>query len=502
MEKDKELDLSSEKKTIIVEEKLPLFSKTNPNHDIFVVPTQEGSDKEDQWNGSIGDATMDHIHQMRHKLLELENFVHMPNGNIFRIEHNVAPPDEHGERKSKNNILTLLTTPEVEGKFTEQDRENCIKFEEEEVAASKKAKEEKEDALDQPRVPFSDWEDLPQLTSAIDIPSTPTPLYIYAGNSTQMFYDSIPEDHPDIKTINSFISTVNSIDWDNFTEMTTEYFQNWIYGKSWDQYYAAERLAKFCLDVELSTVKTPTELMIEALHDIERDWAKVVKDRVLQSFYEDPVYQELQTLSARLQENLTTGKHSWSEIGKFGQFLYKKYGGQVTTAHWNVYKSIKKTYAPVLVVEKVDINRASINELRDIFKKKYKSEIEKLLDNDDSETIFSRKLEAIRNKVENLAKQIFFNRPFSSLEEVAKKGIITVEDIGFTSNTVIPISLIKKAYRESNNFKNPNILSKVANQIVNLQKKTPQMCSEQEWSQIWQCYRIARSVVTEKFGVL
>ena len=36
-------------------EKEPLFtSRHNPNHDIFVVTTLEGADKEDQWNGSIG----------------------------------------------------------------------------------------------------------------------------------------------------------------------------------------------------------------------------------------------------------------------------------------------------------------------------------------------------------------------------------------------------------------------------------------------------------------
>jgi hypothetical protein len=86
-----------------------------------------------------------------------------------------------------------------------------------------------------------------------------------------------------------------------------------------------------------------------------------------------------------------------------------------------------------------------------------------------------------------------------TLEDVA--GVIDVEDIGYTSKTVVFVSMVKKAYRESANFKNSSALGRIAQQIVNHQKAHPDSYTEQEWYSIWQTYRICKSKLNQQLGL-
>jgi hypothetical protein len=489
-----------------ISEKVPLFEGLhNPNHDIFVVPTQEGADRDDQWNGSIGDATMEHIYQMRHKIMEMEHFVHMPNGNIFRVEQNVAPPDEDGARSMRNQILKVMTAPtgrQGGRTVTMEDKERVIEFLKAEIEEAKKAREEKADALDQVLVPFEEWENMPQQTNNIDIPSTPTPLYIFAGNSSQMFYDFVPEDHPDLRKLNGFLSMANAIDWDDFNENTVEYFRTWIYGQEWNHYYAAERLVQLCNEIALATSEAPSDLAEAALRDIENDWVATLRPQVIDEFFaNDPIIQELRDLEVRLQANKKEGKLSWAEIGKFGQLLYKKYGTRMTTVHWRQYKNLKKQYAPEVRLGKIDVNRANLHQLRDFFAQRYRTEIDNLLFGEVNEVKAQERMSVIKKEIEDKAHWMFFNRPFMTLEDLAASGAINVDDIGHTKNTVVLVSLVKKAYRESLNFKSSAPLGRIAQQIVNYQRSKPGMCTEQEWFSIWQAYRICKGIVGKTLGI-
>jgi hypothetical protein len=386
------------KATIRKEETIKLFSDVqNPNHDIFVIPTQDGADQEDQWNGSIGDATMEHIYRMRHKMLEMESFVHMPNGNIFRIEQNVAPPDTDGSRNFNSQMIKVMTAPtgsQGGRNVTLEDKENVLQFLKDELADRQKANQEKEDALDQVLVPFSEWEANPQLTSSIDIPSTPVPLYIYAGNSNQMFYDWMPEDHPDLNKLNTFLSMANSIDWDAFNEKTINYFKGWLFNQKWNHPFAADRLFKLCNEIFISDTIAPSLLAEEALKDIETDWSAIVRFQVIDKFKtQDPIVQEISEFRDKLLTNKKTGKLSWAEIGKFGQQLYKKYNNTLNTAHWNLYKQLKKEFCPEIHIGNVDINTADMNSLRKVFAKKYQLELNSLLfDDKTSEDVSDKKI--------------------------------------------------------------------------------------------------------------
>lgn len=507
---------------IRVEEFVPLFEgPQNPNHDIFIVPTQEGADKDDQWNGSIGDATMEHIYQQRHKMLELEHFISTPNGNIFRTEATVAPPDEDGQRGLKVQQITVMTAPggrqahDISTRkmrhVSVEDKERVVEFLKQEIDERRKQKEENQDVMDQVLVPFDDWEANPQMTSAIDIPSTPPVMYIYAGNSSQMFYDWVAEDHPDLRRINSFLSIANSIDWDRFDEHTVEFFRSWIFGSDdssrrrrggdWAVHFTAERLMQLCRDIAEADKASPAELTIEALKDIETNWFRQVCLEAQEKFSEDPIARELREFEKKLQVNISTGKLSWAELSKFGRTLYEKYSTKMTGAHWTVYHSLKKKYAPEVRVGKVDVNRANMNELRQVFRARFTAEFQKLLDSNLSEPTYERKVAALEAKIEKLARNIWLGAPYMTLEDLADKGLITVDDIGYTNKNVVAISLIKKAYHESINFKSLSPLGRVAQQIINLQRKNPNQCTEQEWFAIWQAYRLLKKQAADKLGI-
>lgn len=503
------------------EELIPLFEGSqNPNHSIFVVPTQEGADKDDQWNGSIGDATMEHIFQNRHKMLEMEHFIYTPNGNIFRTEFTVAPPDEDGQRSFKQQMIKVMTAPNGRQahdlstrkvrQVSAEDKEKVIEFLKQEIEESLAAKAEKQDAMDQVVMAFDDWESNPQMTNAIDIPSTPPLMYIYAGNTSQMFYDWVAEDHPDVRRINSFLSMANSIDWDRFTQETVEFFKTWLYGTdpqmmrkrgNWEVPSVADRLMQLCRDIANTDKVSPTELAIEALKDIESEWLKIVAKEVKDKWEEDPIVLELKKKEEQLIENKKIGKLSWAELGKFGQTLYKRYGTRMSSAHWALYKELKKKYAPEVRLGKIDVNRANMNQLREFFRARYKKDILALLDSNDSDEVFERKMQTITNKIENLASAVAASAPYMTLEDLASKGLITIDDIGYTDNNVVLISMVKKGYRESLNVKSLSVLGRVAQQIITLQRKKPDQCTEQEWYAVWQAYRICKARAGQVLGI-
>jgi hypothetical protein len=294
----------------------------------------------------------------------------------------------------------------------------------------------------------------------------------------------------------------NAIDWDAFNENTVEYFKTWIYGQDWQHYFAAERLVQLCNEIYMSDTTAPSELAVQALTEIEQDWVKILRPEVIEKFKnEDPIIQELNDLEIRLQENQKHGKLSWAEIGKFGQFLYKKYGNAMTTIHWRHYKNLKQLYAPEVRIGKLDVNRANLNELRDMFTVRHRTEIDQLLFNETNEDLAVKRMNEIKNDIEKNSQWIFFNRPFMTIEDLAVSGVVNIDDIGHTKNTVVLVSLIKKAYHESLNFKTSTALGRIAQQIVNYQRAKPDMCTEQEWFSVWQTYRICRGVVNKALGL-
>lgn len=463
-------DFSMEQDRVTVyDSKLPLFKGPhNPNHDIFVVETQEGADKDDQGHGSIGDATMEHISKMRHRLLEMEHYVHMPNGNLFRVEHNVQDSDEIGEKFIKNQIMQVLTSNDR--RVSAEDKKRLIAFLKEEIEERRRQKEEKQDAMDQILIPYDEWEAMPQLTSSWDIPPTPRPLYIYAGTTRQMFYDVFPEGHPDEDKINAFIMMVNSIDWDDFDDNTIEYFQKWLGSQRWTIQTCIDHLLEFCIKVASDVITgLPDDHMEAALLKIDEDWAAGLRNRAIRKFNNCPIMKEIREFENKLRRR-PAGTLMWAEIGKFGQYLYKKYGREVTTAHWNAYRELKAKFAPEVRIGNLDVNTASVYDLMKHFMKRTN-----------------------RNDAYNRARKIFFMRPFMSLEDLAKLRLITPEDIGYTERNVVFITLIKKARKQCLEQGTTSHLAKLSQLIIAKQREKPELMTQEEWSAVWQAYRISKA---------
>ncbi len=493
------LTKTEQRKVIIKEEKLPLFSDLlNPNKDIFVVPTQEGADKDDQWNGSIGDATLEHLYQMKHRALEMEGYYCSPDGNLFRLENNVSWSEDSEELQKKRIMEAMAIKPgrqiaqkrNQDGTFgtrvvTDDDKENVVAFLLTELQEQRDKREESQDALDQALVPFDDWESMPQMTKHIDIPSTPVPLYIYAGNCTQMFYDYFPEDHPDKKLINQFLSMLNGVDWDDFQQEQMENFSKWLLRKEtlrsgegrylFRHLYAIERLLQLTGEIMDSDNVQPDALTQKALLDIEQDWAQAVYSRAFEKANEDSILKEFKKFEGELQVKFDRGQFVYRDIKEFGQKLYKKYGrGKMNPYHWTKYSELKTKFSPRVMVYgngmSYDVNRANFRQLTEMLG-------------------------------EDKARRLFFKRPFFAIEDLIKAGELGVENLGFTDNNSAFVMGFQIAYKQAKQNRDMRVLTKLAQKMYDMQDRDPKFMAPDEWAQIWQAYRVLKNLLQTDLSV-
>src|SRR5690606_6528134 len=143
-----------------------------------------------------------------------------------------------------------------------------------EIEENKLARQERNDLMDQERIPFDNWEINPQVTRFINIPSTPNNLYIYAGNSSDIFYDEIGRDHPDYESIMKLLTSANSMEWDDFEDKTVEYFHSRIQEVEWKDPFAALKMTDLFTEIGNSNT-SPTELASRILTEIDNNWASV-----------------------------------------------------------------------------------------------------------------------------------------------------------------------------------------------------------------------------------
>jgi len=454
---------------LVWDQKLPLFGEsTNPNHEIFVVPTLEGADADDRWNGSIGDAVMNHARDMSHRQPEMDHYIFMRNGNIFRMEHNVMTPDVDGSRRINKEIISVLTSGD---KTTAEDKENVVAFLQSEILEARRSNEEKEDAMDQTLVPYEEWETKPQMTQSWDVPSTPKPIFIYAGNSKQMFYDEFPEDHPDRNVINRFLTITNGIDWDDWNEDTVGYFEKWMNNQTWSVPNVPFHLMDFCKKVSSSDVtEEPVEIMRDILGKIDSEWGKSRSSYVIKQFKASGPMKEMINFYNHNKERHEAGELMLTKVGKLGKSFFK-YASSMTSAHWNAYFRLKSKFAPRVCIEGMDFNTASVQEMTRFFKS------------------------------EQRAKDVFFARPLVSLQKLADMNLIKAKDIKGGKNNQAMISMIKVAGRKSIKSTTTAYMTKVAQKIISAQQNNPEFMTEEEWSTIWQTYRICKGEVEQAIGL-
>lgn len=458
----------------------PLFSDVhNPNQKIFIVPTQDGHDSDDQGHGSIGDATMKHVSGMSHRLLEMEHFICTPDGNLFSVMENVGTPDAFGERQAEKEILDVLTN--TRDNLSVEQKENLVNFFQSEIEERKAAQEERNDVMDQVRIPYHLWETMPQMTKDWDVPATPKPRYIYAGKCSQMFYDYFPEEHPDAKNINAFLTIANNIDIDQFDERTLEYFTTWCTGSEthsryWNIPTVVEHIITFCEDVIADM--NPDDAAIKMLQQIDSDWQEIYSKKPVEDFKNTTMSQRLDQAGERIIQKAKRGSLVSSELGSLGSILYRKYGDEMTTPHWEKYKKIKKDAAPAVMAGNVNLNKASQQELVSYFSKTRSPERARLL-----------------------ARDIFFMRPIQSMEKLFETGLLTLDDLGYTDKNMVLVKTIKSVAEACKKSRNLGSLNKLAAQIIDRQQTNPDLMTEQDWTMVWQTYRLSKKSVKNHLGL-
>jgi hypothetical protein len=294
--------------------------------------------------------------------------------------------------------------------------------------------------------------------------------------------------------------SINSVEWYQFDEHTAKYFTDQLSDceglrDPWKHQFAVERLIKLVWEIAESNTVSPTELAKQALSEIEADWSKTICSKTLEDFFcKDPINKEIQDFKEKAIVSRSEGYLCSRAIGMLGKFLWKNYSKDMNQAHWVQYRLLKKELSPRIWVGGFDINKASIDKLVGFFKNRFLAEQEALLSSNVADEEFEDSTNKINQKARRLAEEVFFARPFKSLEEVVSKGYVSFAEIGYTTNNVSFISYIKRAYRESIKFGQMDPLKNIASQIIQYQQQNPSQCTEEEWHQTWQTYKVAKQL--------
>lgn len=444
------------------------LSFLNPNADALIIPQEEGSDRDDHYFGSIGDATMRHIESLCDGDRMLYEDLYTPrSGAIFRS----VPSNRHFDSdpfnlKGKDLDLYLK---EFEGKCSADDL-IAVK---EAIELEAERREKSEDIHDvSDLVPYDQWEQYPQMWNKIDIPSTPKDRYIYMGNCTQQFYDFFPDGHPDTKNINQCINMMNR-DWDApLTEDYGKFVKEVIEGWKWSRKYT---LRHMLLMIDALVVEhNLDEVVIKALKDIDHCWRVEVLNSVAQKMMQDPICMLLVKKESEWDKSAKEGFSVYASIKTFGQVLFKDFRGIMNGYHWHRYRRNRDKHAPKVIIRGVDINRCVPSELQRILR----------LDR-------------------NSADRIWHERPFETLDEIYNKGYITGIAFSDDDKTDKVIGFIEKHSQIASKQLDTKRLDDVRKILIKQQQQneTQWQLSSEQWSMIWRYYRILKADLVRAINV-
>ena len=246
----------------------------NPNADALVVPQEEGGTEDDNYFGSIGDATMRHVQSLSLAERQLwEELIHMGSGAIFRPTPSLDYVDRDPFKLRGQDLDDVLkdyadkVSPESLGAIKEAF----------EIEAQRR--ETSEDALDREVIPYHEWEDNPGMWKEVDIPATPRDKMLYQGNTTQSFYDHFPEGHQNQDFINRVIRCLDR-DWCGDDDDAG--YAAWLVREVIEPSNAKTYVKRFLEQLvnKLATGEcNPTDTVDEYLQKIDDEWGYRYRDR-------------------------------------------------------------------------------------------------------------------------------------------------------------------------------------------------------------------------------
>ncbi len=470
---------------------MSIFRLCNPNNDVFNVEGQEGYDSEDNRVADIGDATLKHIDLLGNSRVIYDSFIQMPDGNLFQVVDNLF--------SGYKDDFDLDAVKDLE-KYAEDTRVSA-KFKDvlkEEIQNEVNKRDTSEDALNQrgALVPYADWEANPGLIAHWDIPSTPKPHIRYVGNSKQMFYDHFPDDHPDAKFINQLLMSLN-IDWDAIGPKYAKSLINRIQNSD------TNSNVKSCLTELVNTItyqtKAPESVAVDILEQIDRNWgAAYFKKAKLDEYNSDPIYKYFVNLCGKFDEELKNGVSQgkiFAFIKLLGKKLFKdKYPledkgikQRLKKRHWALYHRMKKRYAPKLMVNGVDINKADRHSIV-----KALSLFQVQLDLEDEQLELQNKVN--REKALKIAFNIMAQRPFEDMNELKRLNIINyVQILRQVPGIAIYLDRINVACEEALSKSTISNLTKLPAEFIKEQKISN--LPQEHWKAIWECYNLEKTRV-------
>ena len=455
-----------------------LEDKNNLNHDIFTIPAQEGGSEDDNYLASIGDAVQQHVQSLSHGERQLwDSLLHMDNtGAIFRIEespfHRDTDPfnlekEEDLEKAFQIKIMTAFKGKDIDEEFIHVLRDEFEK----EVERRQKSEDIADVGVP---IPYHDWEKFPQMHKHWDVQSTPKPLFIYMGDSRGYMYDEMPEHHPDKNNIEKILQMVNR-DWDEITEeyaiwvgtvIDTMQFKTPIQGVLINM---VDELA-FGEDCILGYSKDPTEVISKALARIDEIYqstylakGKEIRDR-------NPIHQIITMNEANWKEQKKEGLKPYTSVKRLGFTLYRDHLDKTNSSHWMRYRSLKKEFAPAIQFKGIDLNRASIYDLKQTL-----------------------------NVSDKEARQIWFARPFDNMGVLIREGYLTPSRVTTKAQTEKTLNLIEDKMNLAISKEEPQVLTALGKTLRGIEVKGITKISREEWQTIWFYYRLAK---TEMFNTL
>jgi hypothetical protein len=450
-----------------------LEDKNNLNHDTFIIPAQEGGSEDDRYLASIGDAVQQHVYSLDSSKRQLwDSLLHMDNtGAIFRIEdspfHRDLDPfnlekEEDLEKAFQLKIMTAFKGKDVDPEFVQVLKDEFEK----EVERRQKSEDIADIGVP---IPYHDWEKFPQMHKHWDIQPTPKPLFIYMGSSRPWFYDEMPEYHPDKSKIEKVLQVFNR-DWDEITEE----FVDWVNDNIINEMFFKDpmvppHLYGMALALEKGHIP-PEQAVSEALKAIDTSYQETYKTNSLKIRDEDPIHQILNMNTEVWREQAKQGLKPFNSVKKLGYTLYKDHLDKTSTSHWTRYKGLKKEFAPVISFKSIDLNRASVCELKQTL-----------------------------NVTDSEARNIWFARPFYNLGTLINKGYLSPSRVTKNPQTEKTLNLIENKLALAIQEEDGQILTKLGKVLRGIEVKGLTKISKDEWQTIWFYYRAAKG---EIFNVL
>lgn len=456
----------------------------NPNARALIVPQQEGGSEEDNYFGSIGDSVNKHVASLNDSDRQIwQDLIHTNNGLIFRTEPSTStfdrdPMNLRGEDLGEwlKRWVTIPTKYDNKGNIIEKRKptESEIQVLQEAVEIEQEHRMDSEDAYDHAEtIPYSEYEKYPGMEKHIEMPRSPKDRLIFMGNTSQMFYDYFPTGHPDEAIINIALQKLDK-SWDDITPKYANWFGSWIRAQPVKKYVSTV-LSRLC-NILVTTERAPIEVTQAALMAIDRvwqeEWHKAAKKKT------DPIHAMLKKNQLVWRKEAKEGQTPFGKIKNFGQILWKNYKDDMKAHHWQLYRKIRNEHIPAVYLRGVDINRCNLDKLRELFKVDYSVETRCNFD---------------------LARDVWTNRPFASLEEVRTKGFINKETFVDNSKADEIMTGLEAAVKEAKEKKDVEIFAAFRTKMIDAQRDKSN--GLMNWSPIWAYYHLLKNELDKSLEV-